>query len=146
VRAIVQTVNRTQKGFSLSVNLKNVTSGTINIFAGPAHYDTFYQNFPNSQLLRAGASDERGQQYFLESMQGFARAKDAYFSGNNFFMQLDPGESSSATFVFEFSNMYSGSEPANFINVNVELAIVASSQSRGNHRVRSLVLTRQRLE
>jgi hypothetical protein len=116
------------------------------IFAGPSHYDSFYQNFPNSQILKGGGSDEKGQQYFLESMQGFTRAKDAYFSGNNFYMPLGPRESLSATFVFEFSNMYSGSERADFVNVNVELAVVRNPQSRGSHRTRSLSLTRQRLQ
>jgi hypothetical protein len=142
----VESVSRTQRGFALSVTLTNLTSGSIMIFAGPSYYDSFYQNFPNSQILKGGGSDDRGQQYFVESMQGFTRAKDVYFSGNNFYMPLAPRESSSATFVFEFSNMYNGSDPATFVNVNVELAVVRDPYRRGSHRTRSLSLSRQRLQ
>lgn len=129
----------------MDVTLTNDSSKTVYVFAGSAPLTVF--DVPRPQALKGTAADELNNAYTLNSIQGFTQMRDFYFDGVNQFLELQPTEASSATFIFKISSLdWNNSRPPTRVNLNVELALVANPAVKGSHRTKSLSLNRYDLD
>jgi hypothetical protein len=124
------------------VALTNPSDTTLYIFAGSPDPigASWKQAGRNVQALTGRGSDNKTSTFWLQSVDGFTRALDKYFTGENIFIELGPKESANATFVLA-NNWLTGPVLGNRVNVSIEFAIVSDLRSKGSHQTRALTLT-----
>jgi hypothetical protein len=124
------------------VTIKNQSNTAVYVFAGSSDpIGASWRQTPRGfQALTGHGSDNKNSTFWLESVEGFTRAADKYFSGENIYIELAPNESANVSFLLA-NNWLTGPELGNTVNVSIEFAIVTDLRSKGSHQTRALTLT-----
>jgi len=135
-------VKNARSNLQIYVAITNVSNRTLYVFAGSSDpiAASWRQPANGFQALTGRGSDNKNSTFWLESVDGFTRAPEKYFRGENIYIELAPKESANASFLLA-NNWLTGPELGNAVNISVEFAIVTDLRAKGSHQTKALTLT-----
>jgi hypothetical protein len=143
----VDDVKNARSDLQVYITITNPSNRAVYVFAGsPDPIAASWRQRPRgSQALTGRGSDDKNSTFWLQSVEGFTRSDEKYFTGENIYVELGPKESANASFLLA-NNWLTGPELGKTVNLSIELAIVTNLRSRGAHQTRALTLTKWPLD